>query len=65
MSIKECHEEKWYSIEAAYRLLHVARFDYHKWASGKLSYRAAENERLADKIKKTCGKTREGIPEAQ
>ena len=30
----------------------MARSAYHKWASGKLSRRAAENEHLADKIEK-------------
>ena len=39
-----------YSIEATCTLLHVARSAYHKWASGKLSRRAEENRRLADKI---------------
>ena len=33
-------------------LLHVARSAYNKWASGKLRHRAAENERLAEKIEK-------------
>lgn len=51
-AIKECHEEQRFLIEAACKLLHVARSAYHKWASGKLSRRAAENERLADKIEK-------------
>ncbi len=32
------------------KLLHVARSAYHKWASGKLSRRTAENEELAEKI---------------
>lgn len=31
-------------------MLHVARSAYHKWASGKLSRRAEENEHLADII---------------
>ena len=52
MAIKECHEEKGYPIEAACELLHVARSAYHKWACGKLSRRAEENERLADTIEK-------------
>lgn len=30
----------------------MARSAYHKWASGKLSHRTAENEQLADKIKR-------------
>ena len=50
MAIKECHEKQGFPIEASCKLLHVARSAYHKWASGKLSRRAAENERLADKI---------------
>lgn len=52
MAIQECHEGKRYPIEAACELLHVARSAYHKWASGKLSRRAEENECLADKIEK-------------
>ena len=39
-------------VEAACGLLHVARSAYYKWASGRLSRRAAENERLAGKIEK-------------
>ena len=38
-------------------MLHAARSAYHKWASGKLSRRAAENERLADKIEKIHGES--------
>ena len=41
-----------YPIELACKLLHAARSAYHKWASGKLSQRAAENERLADTLEK-------------
>ena len=43
-AIREAHEETGYPIELACKLLHVARSAYHKWASGKLSRRAAENE---------------------
>lgn len=50
MAIQECHEEKGCPVEAACGLPHVARSAYYKWASGRLSRRAAENERLADKI---------------
>ena len=50
MAIQEYHEEKGCPVEAACGLLHVARSAYYKWASGRLSRRAAENERLADKI---------------
>ncbi|MFQ8767449.1 MAG: IS3 family transposase [Oscillospiraceae bacterium] len=51
-AIREAHEETGYPIELACKLLHAARSAYHKWASGKLSQRAAENERLADTIEK-------------
>ena len=34
----------------ACKLLHIARSAYHKWASGKISARTAENEDLAKKI---------------
>lgn len=44
VAIKEVsHSEGRISIETACKLLHVARSAYHKWASGKLSQRAAEN----------------------
>ena len=39
----------------ACELLHVARSAYHKWASGKLSRRTAENERLAEKLEQLHG----------
>ena len=51
-AIREAHEETDYPIELACKLLHAARSAYHKWASGKLSQRAAENERLADTLEK-------------
>lgn len=51
-AIREAHEETDYPIELACKLLHAARSAYHKWASGKLSQRAAENERLAEKLEK-------------
>ena len=51
-AIREAREKKGYPIELACELLHVARSSYHKWVSGKLSQRAAENERLADTIEK-------------
>lgn len=51
-AIKECYEETGFPIEAACKLLHVARFAYYKWASGKLSPRALENDRLAETIEK-------------
>lgn len=52
IAIRECHEGKGYPIEAACIILHVSRAAYYKWASGKLSRRVEENERLADKIEK-------------
>ena len=51
-AIREAHVEKGYPIELTCELLHVARSAYHRWVSGKLSRRAAENERLADTIEK-------------
>ena len=55
--IRECHKEQGFSIEDACELLHVARSAYHKWASGKQSRRALENEQLADKIEKIHGES--------
>ncbi len=37
-------------VELGCKLLRVARSAYHKWASGKLSQRAQDNEELAKKI---------------
>ena len=51
-AIREAHVETGYPIELACKLLHAARSAYHRWASGKLSQRAAENERLADTLEK-------------
>ena len=31
-------------------MLHIARSAYHKWASGKLSFRTAENKAIAEKV---------------
>lgn len=42
--------EKGYPIEEACKLLHVARSAYHKWATGKMSRRTAENEEIAKKV---------------
>ena len=52
MAVKECREEKGIPVEAACKLLHIARSVYHKWAGGKPSHRAVENERLAEKIER-------------
>lgn len=52
MAVKECREEKGIPVEAACKLLHIARSAYHKWACGKPSHRAVENERLAEKIER-------------
>lgn len=49
-AIREAHTEKGYSIELACELFRAARSAYHRWASGKLSRRTAENERLAEKL---------------
>ena len=51
-AIREAHEETGSPIELACKLLHAARSAYHKWASGKLSQRTTENERLAEKLEK-------------
>ena len=51
-AIREYHEEVGFPIETACKLLHVSRSAYHKWAAGTSSRRAAENERLAEKIEK-------------
>ena len=32
-AIQECHQEQGFPIEAACKLLHVARSAYHKWAT--------------------------------
>ncbi len=49
-AIRECNTAAGCPVELGCKLLHVARSAYHKWASGKLSRRAAENEALAEKI---------------
>ena len=49
-AIREAHEETGYPIELACVLLHAARSAYHKWASGKLSRRTAENEQLVEML---------------
>jgi len=38
-------------VETLCRILHVSRAGYYQWRSGKLSPRAAENRRIADKVK--------------
>ncbi len=50
ISIKECHAEVGCPIEVACERLHVTRSAYNKWASGKLSRRTAENEKIAKKV---------------
>ncbi len=37
-------------MEALCRVLHVSRAGYYQWRSGKLSPRAAENRRIAEKV---------------
>ena len=46
-----------YSVDYQGKLLHAARSAYHKWASGKLSQRTTENERLAEKLEKLHAKS--------
>ncbi len=49
-AIRESNAAAGCPVELECKLLHVARSAYHKWASGKLSRRTAENEALAEKI---------------
>ena len=49
-AIREYNAENGCPIELSCALLHISRSAYHKWASGKLSNRTAENEQLAEKI---------------
>ncbi len=49
-AVRECNAEVGCPVELGCKILHVARSAYHKWASGKLSHRATENEALAEKI---------------
>ncbi|MBR6459718.1 MAG: IS3 family transposase [Actinomycetaceae bacterium] len=49
-AIQENHAERGEPIDEACKLLHVSRSAYHKWASGKLSPRAADNKVIAEKV---------------
>lgn len=49
-AIQECHAGKGYPIKETCKLLHVARSAYHKWATGKVGRRTAENEEIARKV---------------
>ena len=49
-AVRECHEEKGYPIDESCGTLHISRAAYHRWASGKLSKRTVENEKLAEKV---------------
>lgn len=49
-AVRECHEEKGYPIDKSCGTLHISRAAYHRWASGKLSKRTVENEKLAEKV---------------
>ena len=51
-SVRECHAEKDYPIEAACKLLHISRAAYLRWESGKPSTRTMENEKIAEKVEK-------------
>ena len=48
--MRGCHSEKGYPIEEACGILHISRAAYHRWASGKLGKRAAENEKIAEQV---------------
>lgn len=50
VSIRECHCNNGYPVEAECGLLHVSRSACNWWASGKSSRRAASNEKLAVEI---------------
>lgn len=49
-AVRECREEKGYPVEESCKLLRISRAAYYRWASGKQSARAMENERLAEKV---------------
>ncbi len=49
-AIQEYNAEAGCPVEMGCKLLHVSRSAYNKWASGKLSRRRLENEKLAEKI---------------
>lgn len=49
-AIQEYNAQAGCPVEFGCRILRVARSAYYKWASGKVSQRTAENERLAQRI---------------
>ena len=49
-AVRECHAEKDYPVKVACKLLHISRAAYLHWASGKLSARTMENEKIAEKV---------------
>ena len=51
-SIRACHLEKSYPIEALCKLLGVSRSAYYKWAAGIPSKREQENAAIAEKMEK-------------
>lgn len=50
MAVQEYCAESGSPIEEACEILQISRSAYYKWASGKLSHRAAENEAIAQKM---------------
>lgn len=51
-AVREHNVETRCPADLACKLLHISRSAYHRWASGKLSNRAAENERLAEEMER-------------
>lgn len=51
-AVREHNVETGCPVDLACKLLHISRSAYHRWASGKLSNRAAENERLAEEMER-------------
>lgn len=49
-TIQACEEEYSYPVGCVCKILGVSRAAYYRWASGKASQRAAQNNKLADKI---------------
>lgn len=51
-AIRDCHEEKGYPIDLLCRIGQVSHAAYYRWATGKISRREAENEKLAEIIER-------------
>ena len=50
-AVCQCAEEHGYPVKEMCRIIHVSRAGYYQWRAGKISPRAAENRRIADKVK--------------